>query len=131
MTAINDAQNGKTEKKRQAGQAKLQEVKPQIRPIYEKVCEYVAENVVDVNTGEKLDLQKYCGFTPWDDQTKTTVEHFTEMTDACVDPSTMTYEQFKASQTAPVAPTQVNEASDETVAAPFDEGSADDPDLPF
>ena len=100
VTAINDAQNGKTEKKKQAGAAKLAEVKPQIRPIYEKVCEYVAENVLDVTTGEKLDLQKYCGYTPRDAETQTVVAHFTEMTDACVDPSTMTYEQFKAAQEA-------------------------------
>lgn len=110
VTAINDAQNGKTEKKKQAGAAKLAEVKPQIRPIYEKVCEYVAGNVLDVTTGAQLDLQKYCGYTPWDAETQTAVAHFTEMTDACIDPSTMTYEQFKVAQeaaktnAAPVAP---------------------------
>lgn len=98
--AINDARNGKTDKKRQAGLATLEKVKPQIRPIYEKVVSYIAENVVDVNTGEKLDIVKYCGYQPWNDATRTAVEHFTEMTDACVDPSTMTYEQFKAAQKA-------------------------------
>lgn len=120
VTAINDAQNGKTEKKKQAGAAKLAEVKPQIRPIYEKVCEYVAGNVLDVTTGAQLDLQKYCGFTPWDAETQTAVAHFTEMTDACIDPSTMTYEQFKAAQeaakanAAPVAPsTPAPEATSE------------------
>lgn len=123
VTAINDAQNGKTEKKKQAGAAKLAEVKPLIRPIYEKVCDYVAENVLDVTTGEKLDLQKYCGYTPWDDETKLAVAHFTEMTDACIDPSTMTYEQFKAAQkaaetpaTAPVAPTSDGVPADEAPA---------------
>lgn len=95
VSAINDAQNGKTDKKRQAGQAKLAEVRPQIRPIYEKVIGYVAENIVDVNTGEKLDIAKYCGFQPWDEATQKAVTEFTEMTDECIDPSTMTYEQFK------------------------------------
>jgi hypothetical protein len=102
VTAINDSQNGKTAKKKQEGLTKLNEVKPQIRPIYEKVISYVEENLVDAVTGEKLDIQKYCGYTPWDDETKEVVRKFTEMTDACVDPSTMTYEQFKAKQAAEV-----------------------------
>lgn len=103
VSAINDAQNGKTDKKRQAGAAKLAEVRPQIRPIYEKVIGYIAENVLDVNTGEQLDIVKYCGYQPWDAATQKAVAEFTEMTDACVDPSTMTYEQFKAAQNAATA----------------------------
>lgn len=137
VTAINDAQNGKTDKKRQAGQAALAKVKPQIRPIYDKVVTYVAENLKDVVTGENLDLQKYCGYTPWDDETKTFVNHFTEMTDACIDPSTMSYEQFKAAQEAKiqnvqtVASTQTADPAPvaATTTAPLQPNEDDD--LPF
>lgn len=121
VQAINDAQNGKTDKKRQAGAAALEKIKPQIKPIYEKVITYIADNVIDVNTGEKLDIQKYCGFQPWDNATRTAVEHFTEMTDACIDPSTMTYEQFKAAQNAAasgVAAAPANPAPVQTDEAP-------------
>lgn len=123
VSAINDAQNGKTDKKRQAGAAKLAEVRPLIRPVYEKVIGYIAANVKDVNTGEKLDIAKYCGFTPWDEAIQKAVAEFTEMTDACVDPSTMTYEQFKAAQKAkeagvPAAPTNP-EATENPVDAPI------------
>lgn len=100
VTALNDKQNGKTDKKRQAGEATLAKVAPQLRPIYTKVCEYVTANVLDTVTGGPLDLVKYCGYTPWDAETQLAVAHFTEMTDACVDPSTMSYEQFKAAQEA-------------------------------
>lgn len=121
VSAINDAQNGKTDKKRQAGAAKLAEVRPQIRPIYEKVIGYIADNVLDITTGEKLDIVKYCGYQPWDEATQKAVAEFTEMTDACVDPSTMTYEQFKKAQEAAAsgvaaAPATPAEAPTETEA---------------
>jgi hypothetical protein len=122
VTAINDSQNGKTDKKRKEGLAKLAEVKPQIRPIYEKVITYVKENLNDVVTGEPIDLQKYCGFTPWDEETRRIVNEFTEMTDAMVDPATMTYEQFKAAQAAAqngVAPATETAPATEAPAAPL------------
>lgn len=111
VTAINDAQNGKTEKKRKEGAATLEKVKGSLRPIYVKVCDYVKENIKDVVTGEPLDLQKYCGFVPWDDEIRTIVSHFTEMTDAMVDPSTMTYEQFRKAQEAGTTPQTVPDAT--------------------
>lgn len=138
VTAINDAQNGKTDKKRQAGMAALEKVKPQIRPIYDKVVAYVAENLKDVVTGEKLDILQYCGYTPWDDETKTFVDHFTEMTDECVDPSTMTYAQFQAAQEAKKQGTQVVASAPTTDPSPVAatttaplQPNSDDDDLPF
>lgn len=97
VTAINNILNGKTAKKKEDGKKAMEEIKPKLHPIYQKVVEYVTANAKDVSTGEALDVAKYCGFREWDESTKTFVQHFTEMTDACVDPSTMTYEQFRAS----------------------------------
>lgn len=141
VTAINDAQNGKTDKKRQAGAAKLAEVRPQIRPIYEKVISYIAENVLDTTTGEKLDIVKYCGFQPWDAATQKAVAEFTEMTDACIDPQTMTYEQFKKAQeaatvgvAAAVSTTDSTDAPTETaapVAQVITPAAPGDDDVPF
>lgn len=109
VTAINDAQNGKTAKKKQEGNATIEKVRPQIIPIYQKVITYVTENIKDVVTGERMDLKKYCGFQPWDEETNTFVDHFLEMTDAMVDPSTMSYAQFEAQKNANVVPNQAAE----------------------
>lgn len=114
VTAINNFQSGKTAKKKEEGKKAITDLKPQIRPIYQKVCDYVEANLKDVVTGEPLDIQKYCGYQEWDEQTWQFVRRFTEMTDACVDPATTSYEAFKASQgagsqmitePAPAAPT--------------------------
>lgn len=98
VTALNDSQSGKTAKKKSDGEEKVKELKPQLSPIYQKVCAYVIENLIDLNTGEPLDLKEYCGYSEWDEQTKEFVDHFVEMTDHCINPSTMTYDQFKSLQ---------------------------------
>lgn len=140
-TAINDVQVGKTAKKRQEGAATIDKIRPQIRPIYQKVCDYVAANVKDLNTGEPLDLQKYCGFQAWDEETTTFVNHFLEMTDAMVDPSTMSYAQFEKSVEAANTPQSdpVMTASapataalpPEQIGAPLTPNDPEDNDLPF
>ena len=56
-----------------------------------------------------MDLKKYFGFQPWDEETNTFVDHFLEMTDAMVDPSTMSYAQFEAQKNANVVPNQATE----------------------
>lgn len=129
VTAINDSQNGKTAKKKQDGAAKIAEIKPQIVPIYEKVMKYVQENAVDAVTGEPMDLKKYCGFTPWDEETARVVSEFVEMTSAMVDPQTMTYAQFKAGQTATAAPAGAVETPVEVPSVAPAQTSASD--LPF
>lgn len=132
VTAINDAQNGKTAKKKADGQATIAKVKPQIIPIYQKACEYITENVKDAVTGESLDIQKYCGYQPWDEETTKFVNHFIEMTDACVDPASMSYEQFAAQKAAGATPVQVvveSPAAAEILTAPAAQEAPSD--LPF
>lgn len=132
VNAINDSQNGKTEKKRKDGLKALQEVKPQIRPIYQKVADYVKENVKDAATGEPLDVAKYCGYQPWDDNTKEFVNKWIEIADAQIDPSTISYDEFKKQQnnvtTAAVAVAET--AEPEKVTEVATEAEEDD-DLPF
>lgn len=99
VNAINDSQNGKTEKKKKDALKALEEVKPQIRPIYAKVAQYVRENVKDAATGEELNVAKYCGYQPWDDDTKDFVSKWIEIVDAQIDPSTISYDEFKKAQT--------------------------------
>lgn len=126
VTAINDSQNGKTEKKRKDGLAKIESVKSQIRPIYEKVIMYVKDNLKDATNGEPLDIQKYCGYQEWDDETKEFVNRFTEMTDACVDPSTTSYESFKqGAAITPQAAAVVSAVDELTTTEPESDG------LPF
>lgn len=128
VEAINAMENGKTQKKRDDGKAMLTKVRPQIRPIYAKVIKYVEENL-KTDDGEKLDLKKHCGYTPWDENTVEFVNHFTEMTGAGVDPKSMTYAQFKASQGAvPVTNTQPTPETPQPEAPAQPE---EDDDLPF
>lgn len=130
VNAINDSQNGKTEKKRKEGLKALEEVKPQIRPIYQKVAEYVKENVKDTATGKELDVAQYCGFQPWDDNTKEFVNKWIEIVDAQIDPSTISYDEFKkAQQAATLAVEAPATAEPEKVEEPVAEPEEDD--LPF
>lgn len=99
VTAINDSQNGKTQKKKDEGAKKLEELKPQIRPIYTKVVQYVTENLVDPdNEAEKLDLVKKCGYQPWDAQETEFVNHWLEIVAEGIDPSTISYADFVKSK---------------------------------
>ena len=130
VTAANDAQNGKTDKKRSDGAKKVAELRPKLRPIYAKVIEYVRENLKDVTTGQPLDIVKYCGYQPWDENTATAVNHFIEIVDAGYSPENMGYEQLKAMQAnANAAQIPVVEKAEPTTTA----GPADpaDPELPF
>lgn len=117
-TAINDMQNGKTEKKRKDGAAKIEEIKPQIRPIYAKCIEYVKENLVDQNNGQPLNVMNYCGYSEWDDNTKDFVEKWIEMVDDCVNPANMSYETWKKQKAAPVAPAPVAQVPENDLKAP-------------
>lgn len=117
VTAINDKQNGKTAKKREEGEKKIEEIKPQLRPIYAKVVEYVTNNLNDPDDPEKkLDLVTKCGFVPWTDEETEFVNHWLEIVTSGIDPSTISYEDFKKSegmklpgQTEPVVTTPVAE----------------------
>lgn len=127
VAAINDMQNGKTEKKRKEGAAKLEELKPQIKPVYTKVVEYVTENLKDPdNESEALDLVKKCGYTPWTDEEKTFVNHWLEIATAGIDPATITYEDFKKGDSTP---TEAPAPTTEPVAETVEPEAADD--LPF
>ena len=129
VTAANDAQNGKTDKKRSDGAKKVAELRPKLRPIYAKVIEYVRENLKDVTTGQPLDIVKYCGYQPWDENTATAVNHFIEIVDAGYSPENMGYEQLKAMQAnANNAQIPVVEKSELAAAGPADPA---DPELPF
>ena len=130
VSAINDMQNGKTQKKKQEGAATIEKVKPQIRPIYQKVCDYVADNLKDVVTGQPLDLQKYCGYQPWDEQTRAFVDRFIEMVDHMVDPGTTSYEHFKAAKATPMIAAPAEPAA-ESAAPATTTAPAEDDDLPF
>lgn len=131
VTAINDSQNGKTEKKKKDGAAKITELKPQLIPIYEKVANYVKDNVKDLNTNQPLNIKEYCGYMPWDAETTDKVNKFVEMTDACVDPSTISYNDFKRQQANGFA----QEVASETAEAVAEETTSTQPDdagdLPF
>lgn len=132
VTALTDARSGKTAKKKADGEALVKELRPKMEPIYQKVCTYVIDNLRNVVTGEPMDLKAYCGFNPWDEETTQFVERFTEMTDNCVNPSSMTYDQFKALQKS--APDQLGTPQVITEPSPDPLGldDSDDPlDVPF
>ena len=132
VTAANDSQNGKTQKKKDEAAKKLAEIKPQIRPLYEKAINYVRENLKKVD-GSELDLVKERGFQAWDENTRTFVERWIEMVHAGVNPKTTTYDAFlKQSSNTQV----VNEVvPNTTTAAPTTNQSTnqteEDDDLPF
>ena len=130
VTAANDAQNGKTEKKRTDGAKKVAELRPKLRPIYAKAIEYVRDNLKDVVTGQPLDIVKYCGYQPWDENTATAVQHFIEIVDAGYSPENMGYEQLKAMQ-AQVQTQAAPEAAPVTAEPTDNSANAQDPDLPF
>ena len=132
VTAANDSQNGKTQKKKDEAAKKLAEIKPQIRPLYEKAINYVRENLKKVD-GSELDLVKERGFQAWDENTRTFVERWIEMVHAGVNPKTTTYDAFlKQSSNTQV----VNEVIPNTTTAapvpnqPTNQTEEDD-DLPF
>lgn len=132
VTAANDAQNGKTEKKRTDGAKKVEELRPKLRPIYAKAIEYVRDNLKDVVTGQPLDIVKYCGYQPWDENTATAVQHFIEIVDAGYSPENMGYEQLKAMQAQAQVQTQATpEAAPATAEPTENSANAQDPDLPF
>lgn len=97
VTAAKDIKTGKTQKKKDEAAAKLEQVKPQIRPLYEKAIAYVRENLVKVD-GTPLDLVKDQGYTPWSDETIDYVNKWIEMVDDRVDPKTITYSAWKKSK---------------------------------
>ena len=130
VTAANDAQNGKTEKKRTDGAKKVAELRPKLRPIYAKAIEYVRDNLKDVVTGQPLDIVKYCGYQPWDENTATAVQHFIEIVDAGYSPENMGYEQLKAMQ-AQVQAQAAPEAVPVNAEPTDNSANAQDPDLPF
>lgn len=128
VTAANDAQNGKTEKKRTDGAKKVDELRPKLRPIYAKAIEYVRDNLKDVTTGQPLDIVKYCGYQPWDENTATAVQHFIEIVDGGYSPENMGYEQFKALQ---ANTTVVAAAAEPATSVVPETADAQDPELPF
>lgn len=134
VQAINDMQNGRTQKKKDEGKATLEKVKPQIRPLYKKALDYMKTQLATADDGKNLSVREHCGYKEWDDATKAFVEHFTQMTDAGVDPKTMTYQQFqtvqaaKVAAVAPQAPAQPNEPVPDPAA---DKKEEEDKDLPF
>lgn len=129
VTFYNDSQNGKTEKKRQDGEKKVEELRPKLRPIYEEVIEYVKNNLKEAVTGEPLDLVKYCGYQPWDENTKKRVNEFIEIVDAGLNPENISYEHFKNSQ-APAVDVSEGHTTEGTTEQPQEQKS-EDPDLPF
>lgn len=111
VTAINDMQYGKTEKKREEGKATVATSREKIRPIYEKVVKYVEENLVD-QAGKPLNVSEYCGYKEWDENTAEFVNRFIEMTSARVNPRNVSYAEFRGLVTsAPTQSTQPTQAA--------------------
>jgi hypothetical protein len=87
VTAIKDSTGAKTEAKRKAAVSQLEELRPQLRPLYEIAFNYVKENAFDIREDQ--------GWKEWDEQTATKVNHWIEIVLAGKNPETTTYEDFK------------------------------------
>lgn len=96
VQASNEAQNGKTEAKKKAAAAKVEELRPQIVPVYKKVVEYVKDNLKGAN-GEPLDLVKECGYQAWDEHTSRFVSNWIAVVDAGYDPNTRSFNDLNKS----------------------------------
>lgn len=127
VTANNDANNGKTQKKRDEGSKNLTTLRPQVVPIYKKAIEYIKQVCVD----EDIDLRKECGYTPWDESTTEYVNRWIEMVDAGVDPAGTTWTVFKATdKDGNVDKEAVKAAVESQTASPATKQSEED-ELPF
>lgn len=115
VQAAKDSQTAKVAKKKEEAAKKLEELRPKLRPLYEKAVEYVKANCKS-NTGDDLDVVKYCGFSPWDPETVEFVNKWIELVDAGYNPANVSYSVLSspvantpAPAPAPVAPQATNE----------------------
>lgn len=118
VTAIKDSTSAKTEAKKKAAQKQLEDLRPQLKPIYQKAYEYVKENAID--------LRKEAGWSEWDENTTKRVNNWITVVLAGKDPQVVSVEDLNnpllnGTPTETVAP--------ETVTQSFEETPADD--LPF
>lgn len=96
----NDAMSsGKTVKKREDGKKEVERLRPLLLPIYKKVIEYV-RGETKLADGTPMDLVKYCGYTPWDEETKEFVRKWVEIADAGINPGTISYDDFAKPKTS-------------------------------
>ena len=132
VTAANAAQNGKTQKKKDEASKKLAEIKPQIRPLYEKAISYVRENMKKVD-GTPLDLVKERGFQPWDEATTEFVNRWIEMVHAGFNPKNFTYEMYLKQKEAPTTNPNTTQEAAPVAAEPakVEATTPEDDDLPF
>lgn len=131
VTAKTDSVSGKTAKKRDEGAAKLAELQPQLRPIYEKAINYVKENLRDDN-GDIIDLQKKCGYTPWDEETTQFVNQWIAVVKADLDPTKVSFYDLEKEKAA-AKPEPVPAATEPEAAPAAPAAPAEDPGigLPF
>lgn len=132
MSAYKDSINTKVKKKQEDGKKKMIELRDQIQTIHNRAQEYIKENTKNVTTGESLDVSIYCGYQPWDEETKTFVSRWIEMADEMIDPQNMMYSEFlkKYKNGSGEILSPVSSADDESSTI-TDVEKSDDNDLPF
>ena len=123
VTDINDSTGAKTETKRKAALAQLDELRPQLRPLYQIAYDYVKENAFDIREDQ--------GWKEWDEQTTKRVNQWIEIVLAGKNPETITYEDFKNGGNPLVEAGEaiLDEDSNTVVGVEAPEDPADD--LPF
>jgi len=125
VTAIKDSTGAKTEAKRKAAIAQLDELRPQLRPLYEIAFNYVKENAFDIREDQ--------GWKEWDEQTATKVNQWIEIVLAGKNPENITYEDFKQGnpliEAGAAVATAAPASPEAQVEATFGTGPGDD--LPF
>lgn len=102
---------GKTQAQKDKANAEIEGLKPAMRDLYGKALEYMKENT--------LDLEKECGYQPWNEATTKRVENWINIVLEMKDPKTT----FVEAAPAP----QVEEIPVEAPAADFDPTSDDMP----
>lgn len=84
VTARNEVTKGKSAAKREAATAKVEELKPAMRDLYQKALDYLKENCID--------LVKECGYQEWDEATTARVNAWIETVLQMQDPKQGTVE---------------------------------------
>lgn len=120
VTALKDSTGAKTETRREAAAKKVEELRAQIRPLYQIAFDYVKENAIDIREDQ--------GFREWDEHTATRVNHWIEIVDDGKDPANITYEDWSSGSSTGASDVEVGETSSNEPNEPF--GNISD-DLPF
>ena len=115
VTSVKDSQTHKVAKKKEEAAKKVQELKPSLKPLYEKAINYVKDNC-KFEDGTSIDLCSYCGYSPWDEETKSFVDGWITYINNKFNGSPAPQATPQAAPPSPVAPEA--ESNDE-VEVPF------------